>query len=158
MLDFQGIYFWKNRNSDFWVQKQKNENPRQPFNRTCNLASCGVYCLRFTLKSCITDAFESCTFIDPKSRDTTSLKCIFLITMDFAEILFHNAKLMLNQVQQVSHRHLPSFLNYWERSLGGGGVIRPPPPPPPANSGLTLVGTSPSLHMAFRGKRRKNQV
>ena len=59
-----------------------------------------VCCLRFTLKSYISEAFECWPFFDPKSRDMTSLKRNFLekFLADFAEIFFEDAKLMLKKV------------------------------------------------------------
>ena len=69
-------------------------------------------------------------FFDPKSCGMTSLIRHFLqnFSTGFAEILFENAKLMLNNVPQVLCRCLFSFLRYRESSLGG---IRPQ-----ANCGL----------------------
>ena len=73
------------------------------------MASCGVCWLRFTLKPYIPETFERWPFFDPKSRVMTSLKrpIIKNLLTDFAKILFVNAKLMLNKVQEVSRRYMP---------------------------------------------------
>ena len=89
----------------------------------------------FTLNF-IPEAFECWPFFDLRSRDMTSLKRHFLkdFSMDFAQILFEDAKLMLNKVGTLSFPLIPALVFRTLRKIARAALC---PLPSPANGGLT---------------------
>ena len=114
--------FSQSRNFDFWCSKtQTFENSRQPFSGTLNFIYFLYLLVAFYFGILHSRSIWMCADFRPEIawHDVTKTPFLKSFWTDFAEIVFEDAKLMLNEVLYFWHRYMSSFLSYWESSLGG---------------------------------------
>ena len=102
-------------------------------------------------------AFECWPFFDPKLLDMMPLKGHFLnnFPMGFAEIVFGDAKLIINKVPIISFALISSLIFKLLRKFSGGGHHMPLPPPQ-ANGRLRKPMETNGNHLMARKRASGN--